>query len=124
METIIVAAVAFVIGWVLGSFFMAIKQAQAFKSILNDLGVTTEQLLKLKQRLDLADDAPETPRENVVEVKLEQHSGMIYAFRKDNDQFLGQGTDREQLIKHLDHTFAKGARIIIRDEDGAELVKP
>lgn len=122
METIIIAAVAFVIGWVAGSFIAVIKQAQAFKSILNDLGVTTEQLMKLKRKLDT--DSEEEVTENVIEVKLEQHNGQIYAFRKDNDQFLGQGADRDALIKHLDHTFARGARLIIREADGAELVKP
>lgn len=123
METIILVATAFAAGWVLGAFVTAVRQAQAFKSILKDLGVSTEQLLKLKDRIDQEDDAPDAARENVVEVKLEQHQGMIYAFRKDNDQFLGQGTDRDTLIQHLDRTFARGARIIIREEDGAELVK-
>ena len=124
METIILVATAFAAGWVLGAFVTAVKQAQAFKSILKDLGVSTEQLLKLRDRIDQEEAAPDAARENVVEVKLEQHQGMIYAFRKDTDQFLGQGTDRDTLIKHLDHTFARGARIVIREEDGADLVKP
>ena len=122
-NTIILLFIGFGLGWVLGSFWTAIKQAQAFKSILNDLGVTTEQLLKLRDRIDQEDEPQTTPRENVVEVTLEKMDNMIYAYRKDNSQFLGQGTDRDQLIQHLNHTFANGARLIIREQDGAELVK-
>jgi hypothetical protein len=123
METIIITAMAFALGWFLGAFVTAVKQAQAFKSILNDLGVTSEQLLKLKDRMDHEDEPQTVSRETVVEVTLEKMGNMIYAYRKDNSQFLGQGTDRDALIQHLNHTFANGARLIIREQDGAELVK-
>lgn len=126
MDTTILFLLGLAVGWVVGSWFTAIKQALAFKDILKDLGVTTEQLTKLKDRMDLEEEEEsQTPaRETVVEVKLEQHSGIIYAYRKDNDQFLAQGNDRDKLIEHLNHTFAQGARLIIREEDGAALVKP
>jgi len=124
METIILTVAAFVLGWILSAFVTTVRQAQAFKQILNDLGVTTEQLLKLRDRIDQEDEPQDLPRETVVEVTLEQHNDVIYAYRKSDSQFLGQGTDREALIQHLNHTFARGARIIIREQDGADLVKP
>ena len=123
MEMIILAVTAFVFGWILGGLITTIKQAQAFKSILQDLGVTTEQLLKLKDRIDRKDEPSSEPSKAQVEIRLEVHNGQIYAYRKSDSQFLGQGSDRDALIQHLNHTFANGARLIVREQDGAALVK-
>lgn len=124
METIIIAVVAFVFGWVAGGLVTTIKQAQAFQQILKDLGVTTEQLLALKRRIDQPRTEPEDQPAQTLEIRLEQHAGQIYAYRKDNSQFLAQGTDRDELIEHLKITFANGgAHLIIREADGAALVK-
>lgn len=127
---IIIAIVAFVIGWSLGSAWTAIKQAMAFKNILRDLGISSEQLLKLRDRIEQAELEEEPhiePRAkaNEIEIRLEVHNGQIYAYRKDNNQFLAQGTDREQLVASLVEQFTRGngARLIIREEDGADLVK-
>ncbi len=122
MEMIILAVTAFVFGWVAGALITTIKQAQAFKSILQDLGVTTEQLLKLKDKID-STDQPQTKPE--VEIRLEVHNGVIYAYRKDTNQFLAQGTNRDELVAALIERFARGegAQLIIREADGANLVK-
>lgn len=123
MDIIITAVLAFVIGWVLSGLVTTVRTAKAFKSILQDLGVTSEQLLKLKDRIDQEPEPQPTPQENVVEITLEQHNDVIYAYRKSDSQFLAQGQDRDALIQHLNHTFANGARLIIREQDGAHLVK-
>lgn len=124
MEYIIVAVAAFIVGYMIGGAIRGAMQAMAFKNILQDLGVTTEQLLKLKDRIDRQGPSPDLDvTENVIEVRLEQHGNQIYAYRKDTEQFLGQGTDREALIQHLNLTFARGARLIVREADGAHLVK-
>ncbi len=124
MEYIVYLALGFAVGYIVGSALTAVRQAQAFKNILNDLGVTTQQLLKLKDRIDREDDTESTDQP-VVEIRLEQHDGMIYAYRKSDSQFLAQGTDRTALIESLTERFKRGdgARLIIREEDGAELVK-
>jgi hypothetical protein len=89
-----------------------------FKQILEDLRITDKELMELRDQDDEEDDS-------IVEIKLEQHQGQIYAYRKDNDQFLGQGTDRESLINRLRQEFTEGQEIklIIREEDGADLIK-
>lgn len=120
METFILIGLAFAAGWFLGSIWTTIRQAMAFQSILKELGITTEQLIDLRDRVD---PQPEPTSETVVEITLEQHDDVIYAYRKTDSQFLAQGTDRDTLIDHLNKTFANGARLIIREEDGAHLVK-
>jgi hypothetical protein len=53
---------------------------------------------------------------------LERHQGVIYAYRKDTQQFLGQGTDQDSLISSIAHRMT-GVRLIIREADGAELLQ-
>lgn len=124
MEYIVYLALGFAIGYLAASVVVTVRQAEAFRQILKDLGVTTEQLLKLKDRIDREDDT-ETTAQPVIEIRLEQHDGMIYAYRKSDSQFLAQGTDRTALIESLTERFKRGdgARLIIREADGAELVK-
>jgi hypothetical protein len=122
MDILIYLLVGFALGYSLGTVITTIRTARAFKSILEDLGVTTEQLLKLRDKIDQPEAKPQADAE--IEIRLETHNGQIYAYRKDNSQFLAQGPDRDRLIQHLNYTFANGARLIIREQDGAELVKP
>ena len=97
-----------------------------FREILKDLGVTTDQMRSLarKNGIDLAEPEPEPEKSSlpVLEVRIEQHQGVLFAFRKDTDQFLAQGTDREALVKRLTENLAN-VRVIISEQDGAELIK-
>lgn len=118
--------IVFALGWWLGGLVNTALQRMAFLKILEDLGVSREQLERVKsQNLAAITDSDSEDTEETLEIKLEQHQGVIYAFRKDNDHFLGQGADREQLIDRLKQQFAEGKeiRLIIREEDGANLIK-
>lgn len=92
-----------------------------FREILKDLGVSQQDLRRILRDKELAlepgRDGPE-----IVEIKLEQHQGQIYAYRKDDDTFLGQGSDTQSLIARLNETL-KPCRVIVHKEDGAELLK-
>jgi hypothetical protein len=57
-----------------------------------------------------------------LEVTLEHDQGMIYAYRKDTKQFLGQGTDREGLISSISQRM-DNVRLIIDSADGADLLQ-
>ena len=111
----------FGLGWFIASRIMTALHLSSFKKILEDLGVTNQQLLKLRDTIDLElDDAePET----VCEIKIEQHGIQLYAYRKEDDHFLGQGTDRDSLIERISKEFSGQVRLIIREEDGAEHIK-
>lgn len=100
--------------WIGRTVTNAINQF-TFRQILDDLNVSTQDL----ERLNPDDDQDSS----IVEVKLEQHQGQIYAFRKDTDQFLGQGPDRESLVQRLQQEFSVGTTVVIREADGAELIK-
>jgi hypothetical protein len=101
--------------WIGRTVTNALNQ-MVFKQILEDLKVTDKELMELRDQDDEEDDS-------IVEIKLEQHQGQIYAFRKDTDQFLGQGPDREQLIERLKTSFTGKITLIVREEDGADLIK-
>lgn len=126
METLIIVGITALVTWKICSVVMVLN----FRKILQDLGVTNEQLLRLKERaeLELADLQAEfdktkaEPEYPVIEVKLEQHQGQIYAFRKDTDQFMGQGPDRESLLKRLAEQNSNFTMVVAK-EDGAELIK-
>lgn len=126
MEEYILILVGFVIGYMVGKAVANWTSAMAFKEILNDLGISNAQLMKVKAKIDQdLQDATGAPGEvelTPVEIKIEQHQGQLYAFRKDNDQFLGQGKTREELIEHLKQNLTN-VRLIIAEEDGAKLIQ-
>jgi hypothetical protein len=132
METLDIAvalAIIFAFGWYLGAKVQSLLDQLTFRSILQDLGVSNRQLLNLIKD-DLAADhveelssrADEADGLDVVEVTLERRQGVIYAYRKDTSQFLGQGTDQDSLISSIAHRL-KGVRLVIQDSDGADLLQ-
>jgi hypothetical protein len=119
--------IAFALGCWIGHKVSSYIMAMSFHQILKDLGVTDQQLRKLAESsgLELAELSPKESEENPgltpIEIKIEQHQGVLYAYRLDNDQFLGQGPDREQLIEHLKKNLTD-VRLIIAEENGAGLI--
>jgi hypothetical protein len=97
-----------------------------FQKILKELGVTDQQLKKLARDhgmgVEEAKPSIDEPELTSVEIKLEQHQGVIYAYRIDDDQFLGQGADRDELIESLKKNLTN-VRLIIAEEHGAKLIK-
>jgi len=133
MELIIIVIAAVVMGFVWGWRTSTRVHLEGFRHILRSLNITNEDLIRsirktaspeLLERLDLiqSQTPSESQRDSIVEVKLEQHGGQIYAFRKDNDQFLGQGADRDSLIDRLNQTM-KPCTVNVAREDGAELLQ-
>jgi hypothetical protein len=117
--------IAFVIGWILGWRINDAVRTTAMRHLLKELGITERDLRAAAARNGIPlTDAPDTAAadETVVEIKLEQHEGQIYAYRKSDDTFLGQGTDRDSLIDRLNQTM-KPCRVLIDKEDGADLLQ-
>jgi hypothetical protein len=116
--------ITFTIGWILGWKINDALRTAAIKALLKELGVTDQDLRAAAARNGIEiSAAPDTAAdETVVEVKLEQHGGQIFAYRKSDDTFLAQGTDRDSLIDRLNQTM-KPCRILIYKEDGADLLQ-
>ena len=134
MDNVIALIIVFALGWYLGSRLQYLLDRITFKSILDDLGVTGKQLRDLAERGELAvlndlDDIPavnantqDGDRLTPLEITLEQHQGVIYAYRKDTKQFLGQGTDQAGLIDSISKRMTD-VRLIIDSQDGADLLQ-
>lgn len=126
METLLYIILGFVVGFYAGKILMRVQLTLAFIMMLKDLKISEQDLRdlqnKLKGELD-PEAAVEKSSEDleVIEIKLEQHGEQIYAFRKDNDQFLGQGSTQEDLVHRLGEKM-RNVRLLISREDGGELM--
>lgn len=105
-----------IIGWRLNS---AINRITMF-AIMRDMGITEQQLKDQIRKYE--GETAKSPEDELttIEVTLEQHQGQIYAFRKDNDSFLGQGRDRDTLIDDLKSKMNNVRLVIV---EGNELIK-
>jgi hypothetical protein len=125
MDNLIAVIVVFAFGWYIGSKVQFWLDQITFKHILEDLGVTNKQLTGLITQ-DLAPDVNENAADGngltPLEITLEQHQGVIYAYRKDTKQFLGQGTDQAGLIDSISKRMTD-VRLIIDSADGADLLQ-
>ena len=127
MELLIAILIAFAAGWYAGSWITTHLLALSFRQILNDLGVKNEQLRQLATdvgvELPAVNASTETGNQlTPLEVIIEQHQGVLYAYRKDTKQFLGQGTDRQGLIDSISKRMTD-VRLIIDTADGADLLQ-
>ena len=127
MEILIAVIIAFAFGWYAGSWVTTHLLALSFRQILTDLGVKNEQLRKLAT--DVGVELPDVNADTAtgdtlvpLEVTIEQHQGVLYAYRKDTKQFLGQGTDRQGLIDSISKRMTD-VRLIIDSADGADLLQ-
>jgi len=122
IETVLILVVVFWLGYQTAARF----HRNIFREILKELGVTERQLndLMLRQQQQLAGHTSQEPTAelDVVEVRLEQMGDVIYAYRKSDDQFLGQGCDRDSLIQRLNQNLTS-CKLVVDVDDGADLLR-
>jgi hypothetical protein len=122
IELIIAAAVGIFIGW------RAARQVHldGFRQLLKALKVTEEDLLRAMIKIQSREwqlDADEGSADStVVDVKLEQVGTEIFAYRKSDNQFLGQGQDSQTLIERLNQNLTP-CKVVVAKEDGADLLQ-
>lgn len=119
IDYIIIFALGLYIGFKVNEAIMALT----FKQMLREAGITKGDLDKFHDHWSkrMEQESDEDGLEHI-DVKIEAHSGQLYAFRKDNDEFLGQGANRDDLIARLAEKL-KGVRLVIQEGEGAELIK-
>jgi hypothetical protein len=111
---------AALVGFWFGSKITANLHRAAAQMLLEELKITPQQLKKIQEGLEerlLSDD----PEREILDVRLEQHQGVIFAYRCDDHTFLGQGTNRDDLLKSL-MTRLSNCTVRIQEDRGAELL--
>jgi hypothetical protein len=99
-----------------------------FKTLLKELNVTNEHLMKIARDkgIDLAESEPTEDEHSdlpILEVRIEQHPEGLFAYRKADDSFIAQGRDRQGLMENLVNNLVN-VRVVIAKEDGADLITP
>jgi hypothetical protein len=112
LETFVWLVIAFGTGWVLSTLF----NRWVFTLLLQQLGISHERLMKL------ADDLQDAPDTAAITIRLEQHGDMIYAYRKDTEEFVAQGTTGELLLAALVARFPADDKFNIKIVEGADLL--
>jgi hypothetical protein len=98
-DVALVAIVAFTIGSVYGGFRQNMRFIQ---KVSKDPQHMIDLLIKLKTELERIKEAEDAGAdEDAIELRFEQHNGIYFCYRKDNEQFMGQGNDIETLIKQV-----------------------
>jgi hypothetical protein len=90
---------ALILGIWIGVELSKLFHKEMIKQILKDAGVSNHDLQQAQRHIQTQMYEEQTPTE--VDINVEQHSGCYYAFRKSNDEFLGQGEDYVTLLTAL-----------------------
>lgn len=122
IELILIFLLGMIIGWRVAEFI----GRQVLHGILEQLGITDQQLRDVAKRNGI--DLPEAHSSHTdddlthVAVTIEEHNGVLYAYREDTQEFLGQGHDRESLITHIS-THMNNVKLIISQANGSDLLQ-
>jgi hypothetical protein len=126
MDTLILIMIAVIFGYMVGRSVSNLINAMTFREILKDLGIKDADIEKLREKLDSDEPIKDSITGEIeltpLEIKLEQHQGVIYAYRVKDDQFLGQGKNRDELIESLKKNLTN-VRVIVAEENGAKLIQ-
>jgi hypothetical protein len=124
METVIIYVLVFALGWWAGSTLTAALNRIVFTQILQELGISSKQLRNLAVKHKIIEDPTEhsaaaDPEDDLttIDVRIEEHQGVIYAYRRDTGEFLAQGTTKTQLIDHVKSRMTDVRLIITEGED-------
>ena len=132
MELLIEYVIVFSLGWYLGSKVTGYIQMKVFQQVLLDLKIDHKDLIRVARKdateimqtqldeLESQVNAADVSTLEQIDIKVEKHSNTLYAFRKDNDQFLGQGSTKDELIAAMSQRM-KNVRLTV--VEGNEYMK-
>jgi hypothetical protein len=92
-----------ILGWIVFAWFLR----SMMKSLI--LTIAAEEIKKLE--LD----------QQEILLTVEQHQSVLYCYRKDNDEFVGQGNTVDELLAAFKKKYPNRSARILK-EDGAELL--
>lgn len=114
---------AFVLGCVVTGIWLTRLHEHTMSDLLQRLGITHHDLQRVMQDLQSEVDQDQEPSLPRVEVTVEQHHDQLFVYRADTKEFLGQGSNREQLLTNLENRFHKDFVIVVQENAGAGLLK-
>ena len=123
---IIVGIFAFMFGLFIGFQYAARQSGKVFHYMLEEFGVSEDQLLKKARELgiDTSDYQPEDAEElDTVELTVERVDGRYFAYRWETDEFLAQDDTPEGLLEQLMTLFPANTRVNIDIERGGKYFK-
>ena len=107
IETVLVVVVLMSLGFIIGAWVSSIFHRSIMREFLKEMGYDTEEKLReLHDRLArklTADNSAALSGKPVIKIRLEQHQGILFAYREDDSTFLGQGNTREDLLASIMH---------------------
>ena len=107
IETVLVVVVLMSLGFIIGAWISSIFYRSVIREFLKELGYDTpEKLRELHDRIAdrlTADNSAAVDGKPVIKIRLEQHQGIIFAYREDDQTFIGQGNTREDLVASIMH---------------------
>ena len=107
IETVLVVVVLMTVGFIVGAWISSIFYRSVIREFLKELGYDTpEKLRELHDRIAdklTADNSAAVDGDPVIKIRLEQHQGVIFAYREDDSTFIGQGNTREDLLASIMH---------------------
>jgi hypothetical protein len=122
METFILIVLGFVLGFKVSEAYHVFS----FKKILEDLNVSEKDLRRLHSKMakDLDEDA-ESPADTktIIEIKVEQHQGLLFAYEAEHDTFIAQGQDGDELLSRILDKYPVNVRVVCDRSNGGELIE-
>jgi len=107
MDIIVLAIMFVLMGVIIGSWVSHLFHRAIMREFLKELGYDTPE--KLKQLHDqvaeklIRDNSAAQSGKPVIRIRLEQHQGILFAYREDDQTFVGQGNTREDLVASIMH---------------------
>ena len=78
---------------------------------------TLRQLEQDDIRVDeLIDKMKQKIEQNIIAARMEEHQGLFYLYRADNNEFIAQGATADEIDARTDERFGKKA-VIVTDAD-------
>jgi ferritin-like protein len=106
IETVLVTFILLFLGFCVGTWISSAFHRSIMREFLKELGYDTPEKLrelhdKIAQRIE--DDSAVVDGKPVIKIRLEQHQGVIFAYREDDATFVGQGNTQEDLVASIMH---------------------